>query len=216
MLQEEAVKGRGMYIVGGSIPEVDEQGRVFNCSLSVSPDGVLVAKHRKLHLFDVNVPGGIKFTESDVLSGGDAVTVFDAPQLGCTIGVGICYDVRFAELAMVMSRRHGAQLLVYPGAFNMTTGPMHWELLMRARAVDNQVYVVACSPARDEGDGYTAWGHSMVVDPWGKVVAEAGAQPDLILADVDFDHVAAVRRAIPVGKQRREDIYKLRYIAEGG
>lgn len=215
MLQEEAVKDAGMYIIGGSVPEVDQHGRVYNCSMSVSPQGVLVAKHRKLHMFDIDVPGGIKFTESDVLSAGGDVTVFEAPQLNCNIGIGICYDVRFAELAMVMTRRHAVQLLVYPGAFNMTTGPMHWELLMRARALDNQVYVVGCSPARDEREGYVAWGHSMLVDPWGKVLVEAGSEPDLVIAEVDLAQLAAARRAIPVGKQRRDDIYRLQYVEDG-
>lgn len=215
MLQEEAVKHPAMYIVGGSVPEVDQHGRVYNSSMTVSPQGVLVAKHRKLHLFDIDVPGGIKFTESDVLSAGDGVTVFEAPALDCNIGVGICYDVRFAELAMLMTRRHAVQLLVYPGAFNMTTGPMHWELLMRARALDNQVYVVGCSPARDEAGGYVAWGHSMLVDPWGKVLLEAGAEPDVLIGEVGLAQVAAARRAIPVGKQRRDDIYKLQCVGEG-
>lgn len=214
MLQEEAV-GAGMYVVGGSIPEIDAEGKVFNCSLSVSPEGELLAKHRKAHLFDVDVPGGIKFKESDVLSAGGNATVFEATQLGCTVGVGICYDIRFPELAMVQARDLGARLLVYPGAFNLTTGPGHWELLIRARAVDNQVFVVACSPARKEGEGYVAWGHSMVVDPWGKVLVKAGYEEEMIVAEVEMNKVDGVRKAIPTGFQRRTDIYGSPYLKSG-
>lgn len=201
-----------MYIIGGSVPEIDVEGKVFNTSMSISPKGDLIAKHRKAHLFDIDVPGGICFKESDVLSPGNSATAFDAPSLGCKIGVSICYDVRFPELAMVQSRDLGATLLVLPGAFNMTTGPAHWELLLRSRALDNQVFVAACSPARDENGGYVAWGHSMVVDPWGKVLESAEEGESLVVCEIDLTRVKEVRGAVPTGMQRRVDMYRTSYL----
>lgn len=214
MLQDVAAK-TGMYIVGGSVPEMSSDGNVYNCSLTVSPVGELVAKHRKAHLFDIDVPGGIRFKESDVLSAGTSATAFIAKELKCIVGIGICYDVRFPELAMIQARDLGAQVLIYPGAFNMTTGPAHWELLLRARALDNQVFMAACSPSRnEEGDGYKAWGHSMVVDPWGKVLASTSEKPDIVFAEVDLDRLDTVRNAVPTSKQRRTDIYQLQHVGK--
>ena len=118
----------------GSIPERDGSN-VYNTCIIVSPKGEIVAKHRKVHLFDIDVPGKITFKESDTLTGGSSMTTFNT-EFG-TIGVGICYDLRFPEQAAIM-RQRGCNLMVYPGAFNMTTGPAHWELLQRARALDNQ------------------------------------------------------------------------------
>jgi len=117
-------------------------------------------------LFDIDVPGKITFKESDTLSPGDNLTIIDSPW--GKIGVGICYDIRFPELAMLM-REKGVGLMVYPGAFNTTTGPLHWELLQRARAVDNQVFVATASPARNPDSSYQAWGHSSLISPWGEV-----------------------------------------------
>ena len=142
-------------------------------------DGELLTTFRKMHLFDIDIPGGITFQESKTLSAGNRVATFDT-RFG-RFGVGICYDVRFASLANVMAAR-GAQFLCYPGAFNMTTGPLHWQLLARARAVDNQLYVAMISPARDETAKYNAYGHSLVVDPWAKVLAEAEPEQTIIYA----------------------------------
>jgi omega-amidase len=167
--------------------------------------------HYQVHLFDIDVPGGIRFMESETLSSGHEITTFDfvngeSPTI--TIGLGICYDIRFAEMAMIMTRQRGAQILIYPSAFNMTTGPLHWELLARARAVDNQVFCVLCSPARDTSASYTAYGHSLIVDPWGKIVLELDESADFRACNLDLTRLA-VRDAIPILKQRREDLYKL-------
>ena len=128
-----------IYLIGGSIPEI-EKDKIYNTCFVYDPRGNLIATHRKLHLFDINVPGKITFQESLVLSPGSSLNYFDTPW--GRIGLGICYDVRFPELAMVLARKYGILGLVYPGAFNMTTGPLHWELLLRARALDNQIFVV--------------------------------------------------------------------------
>ncbi|KAK5870342.1 hypothetical protein PBY51_024987 [Eleginops maclovinus] len=205
-LLSEAARQPGenqIYLVGGSIPEADG-GKLYNSCIVFGPDGKIILKHRKIHLFDIDVPGKIRFQESETLSPGDALSMFETPF--CKVGVGICYDIRFAELAQLYGRR-GCQLLVYPGAFNMTTGPAHWELLQRARAVDNQLYVATASPARDESSSYVAWGHSTVVNPWGEVISKAGAEEEVIYADIDLQYLADVRQQIPITSQRRHDLY---------
>lgn len=209
----DIAKELGIWLVGGSVPEreADSSGaggedKIFNTCLVVNPEGAIVGKHRKVHLFDIDVPGRITFKESDSLTGGDSCTVIDTPWGG--LGVGICYDIRFPEFATLM-RQRGASILVYPGAFNMTTGPAHWELLQRARAVDNQCYVAACSPARDPEGGYVAYGHSSIVSPWGEVVATMAEQEGVVAADIDLGLVEQMRQNIPCWKQKRGDIYEV-------
>ncbi|OSX75356.1 hypothetical protein BU14_0239s0011 [Porphyra umbilicalis] len=153
MLQRAAAAA-GAVVVGGSLPEAAPDGSIYNTCVVAGADGAILAVHRKVHLFDIDVPGGVCFKESDALSPGGAVTSFRMADPVGTVGVGICYDVRFPEYAGVLVRERGARLLVYPGAFNSTTGPAHWELLLRARAVDGQCFVVACSPAwGKDGEG---------------------------------------------------------------
>ncbi|KAG5987772.1 hypothetical protein E4U43_004948 [Claviceps pusilla] len=212
-----------VYLIGGSIPEKycdaadadadadattnTTQPRYYNTSLTFDPRGNLLGTHRKVHLFDIDIPGKMTFKESDVLSPGNKITLVDLPDYG-TIAVAICYDIRFPELATVAARR-GAFALVYPGAFNLTTGPLHWELLARARAVDNQIYVAVCSPARDMSATYHAWGHSMVVDPMARVLVEAKETETetIVQAELDPGLLAETRRNIPLGLQRRFDVY---------
>uniref|UniRef100_A0A3B1IH45 omega-amidase n=1 Tax=Astyanax mexicanus TaxID=7994 RepID=A0A3B1IH45_ASTMX len=207
----EAAKESGVFLVGGSIPEEDGE-KLFNTCSVFGPDGKILVKHRKIHLFDIDVPGKIRFQESETLSPGCSLSMFETPF--CKVGVGICYDMRFAELAQIYARK-GCQLLVYPGAFNMTTGPAHWELLQRARALDNQVYVATASPARDETASYVAWGHSTVVNPWGEVITKAGSEESVVYADIDLQYLSDVRQQIPITTQRRNDIYSVSAVNEG-
>ena len=194
------------YILGGSIPELDPAtGKYHNTSLLFSPQGKLLATHRKVHLFDIDIPGKISFHESEVLSPGNKLTLVDIPPYG-KIGIAICYDIRFPELATVAARR-GAGLLLYPGAFNTTTGPLHWHLLARARAVDNQCYVALCSPARDETATYHAYGHSLVVAPDAKLEAEAQEGEEIVYADLNGEKIEETRKGIPLEGQRRFDVY---------
>jgi len=199
-----------VYLIGGSIPELvtstsGEAKTYYNTSLTFSPSGDLLATHRKVHLFDIDIPGRIKFKESDVLSPGDHITVVDLPEYG-RIGVAICYDIRFPELAMIAARR-GCFALIYPGAFNLTTGPLHWRLLGQSRAVDNQVYVAMCSPARDMTASYHAWGHSLIADPMAQVLAEAEENETIVSAELDNSTIEGARKGIPLRDQRRFDIY---------
>jgi omega-amidase len=203
------------YLVGGSVPELETLGEggygkepkktYYNTSLVFNPKGDLIATHRKVHLFDIDIPGKIKFKESDVLSPGNKVTVVDLPGYG-KIGLAICYDIRFPELGMIAARK-GCFALVYPGAFNTTTGPLHWTLLARARAVDNQIYVALCSPARDVGATYHAWGHSSIVDPMAKVLVETEEKEAIVYADLEPEKIEEARKGIPLRDQRRFDVY---------
>lgn len=214
----DAAMQHGVYIIGGSISE-KEGDKLYNTCLCISPAGELVAKHRKVHLFDIDVKGGITFKESDTLTGGDTLSVFDTgDDLFGSIGVGICYDIRFPEYALLLTQKYGCNLLVYPGAFNLTTGPAHWELLQRGRAVDNQCFVLTASPARTdppkEGEEgkyphYTAWGHSTVINPWGEVIATCDEKEAVVMADLNMDEVKNMRQGIPTFTQKRLDLYKL-------
>ena len=194
------------YLIGGSIPElVPETKKYYNTSLVFDPSGELIATHRKTHLFDIDIPGKIRFKESEVLSPGNKVTIVDLPDYG-KIGLAICYDIRFPELAMIAARKD-AFMLVYPGAFNTTTGPMHWRLQAQARAMDNQIFVAMCSPARDTEATYHAWGHSMIVDPNATVMVETQESEDTVYADIDGAKIEETRKGIPLYTQRRFDVY---------
>lgn len=203
-------KKHDIFIVGGSIPELDPESdnKIFNTSLTFAPLGEIIAKHRKVHLFDIDIPNGITFKESITLSSGDKATVFKLGDYG-NVGLGICYDIRFPELAQIASRApHNSFAMFYPGAFNTTTGPLHWHLLARSRAVDNEIFTILCSPARDvEGGGYQAYGHSLVVDPVGNIIAEAGEGEEILYAQLDKELLPKSRASIPVHYQRRFDVY---------
>ena len=140
-----------------------------------------------------------------MLSPGNKLTIVDIPPYGL-ISLAICYDVRFTEIGTIAARR-GAFLLLYPGAFNLTTGSLHWSVQARARAVDNQVYVGLCSPARDMEASYHAWGHSMVVDPNAEVIVEAREIEEIVYADLKPEKIEETRKGIPLYDQRRFDVY---------
>ncbi|XP_023175535.2 omega-amidase NIT2-like [Drosophila hydei] len=198
-----------IYIIGGSIIERDDRSKLYNTCTVWAPNGQLIGRHRKLHLFHVNIEpeqlGGVQFDEGEALTAGSEPTVV---QIGTQkVGIGICHDKRFEELARLY-RNMGCSMIVYPSAFCICQGPMHWELLQRARATDNQLFVVTCAPARNNMSGYVAYGHSMIVDPWARVLREAGHGRELIVETIDFDTVDEVRRQIPIYKQRRTDIYE--------
>ncbi|KAF2017696.1 carbon-nitrogen hydrolase [Aaosphaeria arxii CBS 175.79] len=209
-------KEAGVYLVGGSIPErvaspsssgsgKPSDETLYNTSLTFSPTGELLATHRKVHLFDIDIPGKITFKESEVLTPGNKITIVDLPEYG-KIAIAICYDIRFPELATIAARK-GAFLLLYPGAFNLTTGALHWELLARGRAIDNQVYVGLCSPARDMGADYNAWGHSLVVDPNAEVLEQLDDKEGIVVSELKAGRIEEVRKGIPVVTQRRFDVY---------
>ncbi|CAL1689471.1 unnamed protein product [Lasius platythorax] len=199
----EAARKNNVYVIAGTIPERNND-KLYNTCTVWAPDGKLVAKHRKMHLFDIDIKGKITFRESDSLSPGNTLTTFEAK--GCKIGIGICYDIRFEEMARLY-RNKGCQMLIYPAAFNMTTGPLHWSLLQRARANDNQLYVACVSPARGSPPGYVAWGHTQLTNPWGEILDELDADEAMVVSDIDLKVVDEVRAQIPTFNQRRTDLY---------
>lgn len=198
----KAAKENQIYLIGGTFPEI-ENSKYYNTCTVWDPNGNLIAKYRKMHLFDIDIPGKITFKESDILSAGSELATFKMNDV--KVGLGICYDLRFEELAKLY-RLKECELLVYPGAFNMTTGPIHWELLQRGRAVDNQLFVMAISPARSE-KGYVAWAHSQVTDPWGRVIAQAGHEEEILFCNINLEACEEVRTQIPISYQRRTDVY---------
>ncbi|XVF27031.1 hypothetical protein REPUB_Repub14bG0071700 [Reevesia pubescens] len=215
----------GITIVGGSIPEWCN-GRLYNTCCVFGSDGKLKAKHRKvsktynsskyerkimiipflqIHLFDIDVPGDISFKESDSFAAGDEPTIVDT-DIG-RIGIGICHDMRFPELAMLY-RAKGARIICYPGAFNMSTGELLWELVQRARAADNQLFVATCSPSRDSAGCYKIWGHSTVVSAFGEIIATSEHEEMVVVAEIDYSEIQLRRESLPLEKQRRADIYQ--------
>lgn len=191
-----------VVLVGGSVPEA-EDGHLYNTSFVYGADGSLLAKHRKVHLFDVDLPG-MRFHESHTFTPGNEVTVFDTPY--GRFGLAICFDVRFPELFRAMARR-GAELIFLPAQFNMTTGPAHWEASLRMRAIDNEVFLAAAAAARYEGFSYECWGHSMILDPYGTPLAAADEKEQILFADIDLSRVGEVRAQLPTFLHLREDVY---------
>lgn len=183
-------------VVGGSIAE-KAGDQIYNTSYIFDDQGTCVGKHRKMHMFDLDIKDGLSFKESQVISPGDTPTIVDLGWL--KIGVCICFDMRFPELIRQMVVG-GAQLVCIPAAFNTTTGPAHWSLTGRARAVDNQCFVALASPARSKDLTYKAYGHSMLVDPWGQVLCEGDHGPQAISHGIDLDKIKEVRQALPLIK----------------
>lgn len=191
-----------VVLVGGSVPEA-EDGLLYNTAFVYDENGELLARHRKVHLFDVDLPG-MHFHESHTFTPGRDITVFDTRF--ARFGLAICFDVRFPELFRAMARR-GAEVICLPAQFNMTTGPAHWEVTMRMRAVDNELFFVAASAARYEGFSYECWGHSLILDPYGTALAAADETEQIILAELDLNRIDEVRAQLPTFLHLREDVY---------
>jgi len=191
-------------LVAGSISEsVPGSGRAYNTSVLIQPDGNVTAVYRKLHLFDVEV-GGHTYRESDgALPGADVVV---GEYLSHRIGMTVCYDLRFPELFRALTVA-GAQILTVPAAFTATTGKAHWEPLLRARAIENQAFVIAAGQTGTHATGTDSHGHSMIIDPWGAILAEATDEETVIVADLDFAGLRQIRQDLPVLAHRRADIF---------
>jgi len=190
----------GVWVVGGTLPmRTDKPDRVRNSCCVYAPDGRRAARYDKLHLFAFD-NGREQYDEGRVLEAGSTPVAFDAD--GLRVGLSICYDLRFPELYRALSAPP-CDLVCVPSAFTYTTGRAHWELLLRARAVENQCYVVAPAQGGDHENGRRTWGHTMVVDPWGEVLAQREAGPGVVLAQVDVDRIASVRRQLPALVHRR-------------
>lgn len=195
----------GIILVGGSIPE-RAGDKLYNTCFVYDKTGAQIAKHRKVHLFDVDIEGGVSFKESDSFAAGDSVCAFDT-EYG-RIGVIICFDIRFPELVRATAKR-GAQVIFCPAQFNMTTGPLHWELSIRARAMDNELYFVGASAARFEGFGYECWGHSTIAGPFGMIEASCDEKEQNLYCELELDRISSVRQQLPTFLHLREDVYSV-------
>jgi predicted amidohydrolase len=184
-----------IHLCAGSLLEAAAgERRAYNTSCLFDPQGTLVARYRKLHLFDVDLPGQVTVCESDTRApGAEVVTV--PTELG-TLGLTICYDLRFPELYRRLVRA-GAEVLLVPSAFTFPTGAAHWEPLCRARAIENQCYLIAPDQTGRSPHGFADWGDSLIVDPWGRVLARAGDGEQVVTAEIDLGYLARVRRELP-------------------
>lgn len=198
-----AAQELGVWLLMGSGPIATGDGKVFNRSFFFDPDGKIVARYDKINLFDVTLGGTENYRESDTVQGGGQAIVVDGP-MGAKLGFTICYDVRFAPLYASLARA-GAEIIAVPAAFTVPTGQAHWEILLRARAIETGSFVIAPAQGGHHEDGRATWGHSMIIDPWGKVLAQIDHdEPGMIIADLDLDEVAAARAKIPAWQGGRD------------
>lgn len=197
----ELAHSHGVWLLGGTFPEIMDAGdRVHNTSVLVRPDGEIEAVYRKIHLFDVDLGEDARFTESLTVAPGDEVVVAKTPFGG--VGLSVCYDVRFPELYRSMADR-GMTVACVPAAFAPQTGKDHWEVLLRARAIENQAFVVAPAQCGRHSEERVSYGRSMIINPWGLVLAQAADQPGVIVADCDLDDLERIRGGLPALEHRR-------------
>lgn len=199
----EMAQKHSSYIVGATFPvPAGDSGKVYNRSVVVAPDGSVVAKYDKIHLFDVDLNNGESYRESDFVKPGSPQPVtFFSDDIG-SVGLSICYDLRFPELYRALTD-DGAEILTVPSAFTQKTGDAHWEVLLRARAIENTCYVLAPAQTGRHGSSRKTHGHSMIIDPWGKIIASADRQPGSITATVQPSVIESTRTAIPCLQHRK-------------
>ena len=191
----------GIYLLAGSIlEEIPGSAKAYNTSLLIDPNGKLIASYRKIHLFDVDLANGVSLRESDTRAHGAEVVVAQTEL--ATMALSVCYDLRFPELYRGLADQ-GAQLIFVPSAFTAFTGAAHWETLLRARAIENQVYIIAPDQFGKSAKSFETHGHSMIIDPWGKILAELADGPGVISAELDLEYLAKVRAELPALKHRR-------------
>ncbi len=197
----EMARNSELHLVAGGFPESSlDAARPFNTALVYGPDGARVASYRKLHLFDVALQDGTTLAESSSTTPGDALVTFDIGAF--RVGLSICYDLRFPELYRGLVSR-GANVLLVPAAFTVHTGKDHWHPLLRARAIESQCYVIAAAQWGKHPRGRTTYGHSLVIDPWGTIVAEASDRVSFVSATLDLEYLERVRAAVPCLDHRR-------------
>ena len=195
----------GIELVAGSFAERTADGRIHNTSLHISPDGEIRATYRKIHMFDVTIDG-IDYRESEHEDPGEEI-VLSSTDGGLELGLTVCYDLRFPELYRILALR-GARVLVVPAAFTLATTRDHWETLLRARAIDNQAFVIAANQIGENEPGRRSGGRSMIVDPWGVVLAQASDSVGVIVADLDLGRQKAIRESLPSLANRRPGAYR--------
>ncbi|XP_033338700.2 ntrilase and fragile histidine triad fusion protein NitFhit [Megalopta genalis] len=205
---KEIAKSNKIWLSLGGIHEAlskDEQ-RISNSHVVINSDGEIAGTYRKVHLFDMdNKTTGVKLMESNYVKPGDRIESPVSTPIG-KLGLGICYDMRFPELSLTL-RNMGAEILTYPSAFTYQTGAAHWEIILRARAIETQCYVVAAAQTGTHNKKRVSWGHAMIVDPWGTIVAQCSEKTDIAIAEIDLGLVQLVRENMPCENHRRTDLY---------
>ncbi len=201
ILREKARQKR-IFLCTGSIA-VKTGENIFNTSYLINPDGKIILKYSKCHLFDVELPH-LTVKESDIFSKGNNIGSV-ATELG-NIGIIICYDIRFPEITRKLALE-GIDILLVPAAFNTVTGPAHWHITLRTRAVENQIFIAAASPARNRNSAYKAYGYSMFIDPWGRILKQAGKRQSIIYSIINPEIQKEIRDRLPLLKHRRKDLY---------
>lgn len=199
-------KKYSLWIHGGSIAEDNGEQLPFNTTVLVNPNGEIVSKYRKLHMFDVELGDGTSVRESDYYTAGNEIVTVETEL--ANFGFAICYDMRFPEIFRIMALR-GAQILFVPANFTMHTGKDHWEPLLRARAIENSCYVVAPAQIGNKAR-FAAYGKTMIIDPWGNVVSKSSDYPNVITAEIDLNLIKVIRSQIPSLESRREDLYQIK------
>jgi deaminated glutathione amidase len=209
-----AAKSRalGLWVLAGSVHARGPDGRCRNASLLLDRQGRIAARYDKLHLFDIGLAGQPSYRESATVGGGERIATAEID--GVLAGLSICYDLRFPELYRLHALA-GAQILLVPAAFTLHTGRAHWELLLRARAVENQCFVIAAGQVGESLPGKACFGHSMIVDPWGRILACRPEGTGIVVADLDFDVQRRIREEMPVLANRRGDVYALQAAGRG-
>ena len=196
-------KSCGVHLCAGSFLEaIPGERRAYNTSCLFGPDGTVLARYRKLHLFDVDLPGRVAVRESDSRAPGADVVAVETPL--APLGMSICYDLRFPELYRRLARA-GAEVLLVPAAFTFHTGSAHWDVLCRARAIENQCYLIAPNQTGMSPHGFADWGNSCIVDPWGQVIGRAADGEGVVVAEIDRSYLAKVRRELPALSHIRLD-----------
>jgi predicted amidohydrolase len=191
----------GVWLLIGSLAIKVSEKKTANRSFLIDPQGRIVARYDKIFLFDVNLPSGETYRESNTVAGGDRAVVADLPW--ARVGLSICYDLRFPQLYRRLAQA-GASILVVPSAFTETTGKAHWHVLLRARAIENGAFVIAPAQGGTHANGRNTYGHSLILAPWGEVLAEAGTEPGVIVADLDLDAVKNARERVPSLRHDRD------------
>ncbi len=201
-LKEIAIKFKS-YVIGGTVPELDNN-KIYNTSFILNRSGEMITQYRKIHLFSVTYPNGEVFKESDVLTPGNEIISFDT-EFG-KMGIMICFDIRFPVLAHLLQKQ-GVKAIFVPAAFNTFTGPMHWHTTFKARAIDNQLFMIGSSPSRNSIGNYEPFGHSLIVNPLGEIINELNENEGHIISDIDLKDIDKARESIPIVKNQI-DLYK--------
>lgn len=204
----ESAKELGIWIIGGShklIVENDPNNRISNTTLVFNPDGQRTNRYDKIHLFDADVGEKERYVESEKYKPGEALSIVDLDF--ARVGLSICYDLRFSAMYQAL-RQQGADIIVVPAAFTVPTGRAHWQSLLRARAIENQVYIIAPAQCGTHSNGRITWGHSLCIDPWGEIISEIENEPGNIYCPVELQKLAEIRHKMPVLKHQRPASYK--------